>query len=182
MIKYPEYALIKGQKYKINTDFRAGLRCFKVINDPQICDGERCLAIIYILFGFVPDKDIGLYLEKAQLYLQCGKTAKEQIETKRDMDLEADAMYIMASFMSDYRIDLNTVDMHFWQYIDLIQGLTEQSVLSKVRELRNYDITDIKDAKTRNKILKAKEAVALPVRHTKEELESIAEFEALLEG
>lgn len=182
MIQYPKYAEINGEKYAINTDFRAGLRCFEIINDPEISDNERALAIIYILFGFVPNKDAELFLEKAQLYLQCGKSTKEQHETNRDMDLTEDAPYIMASFMSDYRIDLNTANLHFWQYIDLIQGLTEHSALSKVRELRNYDVSDIKDAKTRNKIIKAKEAVALPIRRTKEEEEAIAEFEALLEG
>lgn len=182
MIQYPKYAEINGQRYPINTDFRAGLRCFEVINDKTISDNERALAVIYILFGFVPEKDADLFLEKAQIYLQCGKSTKEQNETNRDMDLTEDAPYIMASFMSDYRIDLNTADLHFWQYIDLIQGLTEHSVLSKVRELRNYDISDIKDAKTRNKIIRAKEAVALPIRRTKEEEEAIAEFEALLGG
>ena len=29
---YPEYAEIDGRKYKINTDYRYALQCFKIIN------------------------------------------------------------------------------------------------------------------------------------------------------
>ena len=36
----------------------------------------------------------------------------------------------------DYKIDLDEVDLHFWQFYDLMQGLTESSVLNRVRSIR----------------------------------------------
>lgn len=182
-MSYPEYANINGERYKINTDFRYGLRCFDVVNDETICDEERALAVVYILFGFLPEPELlELFLEKAKLFLQCGETFDEQSAKKPDMDFAFDRPYINASFMSDYRIDLNREKMHFWQFVELIRGLTENCSLSKLREIRNYDPADYKDPKARAKIIKAQQAVALPVRHTREELDAISEFENLMKG
>ena len=38
---FPEYANINGKRYKLNTDFRVGLRCFEVIEDETICAVEN---------------------------------------------------------------------------------------------------------------------------------------------
>lgn len=177
---YPEYAEICGKRYKINTDYRVALRCFDVINDQSIGDCERSLAIIYLLFGIVPDEHADKFLEKASYFLQCGKE-QESSQKERDIDFNLDSGYIMASFMSDYHIDISKMDMHFWQYIDLIQGLTKNCVLSRVRELRNYDLSEIKDPKQRNEMATAKKAVELPIKLTAEEQKAVDEFEKLFE-
>lgn len=177
---YPEYANIDGKDYKINTDFSVALRCFEVIEDEEISDTERALAVIYLLFGFIPESNLEKFLDKASLFLQCG-TNNDKPSGERDIDLNADRCYINASFMSDYKIDLSQEKMHYWMFVDLLKGLTEHCILSRVREIRNYDISEIKDTKTRNKILKAQEQVALPKKLTKEEQEAIDNFEKLFE-
>lgn len=179
-MRYPEYAEVGGVKYKINTDYRVALRCFEVIEDDGIGDEERALAVIYLLFGEVPLSYTEDFLRIAGDYLRCGEPDTQQ-QAERDMDFNTDEKYIVASFMSDYQIDLSAVDMHFWQYIRLIQGLTENSVLSRVREIRNYDLEELKDPKTRAKMVSAKEAVALPQKFSKAEKEAIEEFERLFE-
>lgn len=178
---YPEYAEVDGIRYKINTDFRVALRCFDVIDDTSICDEERALAVIFLLFGEVPTNQLEDFLRIAGDYLRCGEKEATQESHNRDMDFTADEKYIAASFMSDYQIDLSRVDMHFWQYIHLIQGFTERSVMSRVREIRNYDLEELKDPKSRAKMVKAKEAVALPDKFSKAEQNAIDEFEKLFE-
>lgn len=178
---FPEYAEVAGKRYKINTDYRVALRCFEVIDDESICDEERALAVIYLLFGEIPADNLEDFLRIAGNYLRCGEKEEKQVSTERDMDFKADEKYIAASFMSDYQIDLSRTDMHFWQYIQLIQGFTERSVMSRVREIRNYDLEELKDPKSRAKMVKAKEAVALPEKFTKAEQDAIAEFEKLFE-
>ena len=150
---YPEYAEVDGIRYKINTDFRVALRCFDVIDDTSICDEERALAVIFLLFGEVPTNQLEDFLRIAGDYLRCGEKEATQESHNRDMDFTADEKYIAASFMSDYQIDLSRVDMHFWQYIHLIQGFTERSVMSRVREIRNYDLEELKDPKSRAKMV-----------------------------
>lgn len=180
-MRYPEYAEVGGIKYKINTDYRVALRCFEVIEDASICDEERALAVIFLLFGEVPTSHLDDFLRIAGDYLRCGEKAETQVSANRDMDFTADEKYIVASFMSDYQIDLSSVDMHFWQYIHLIQGFTDRSIMSRVREIRNYDLEELKDPKARAKMVKAKEAVALPDKFSRAEQSVIDEFEKLFE-
>ena len=180
-MRYPEYAEVKGIKYKINTDYRVALRCFDVIEDTSISDEERAFAVVYLLFGEVPIEDMAEFLRLAGDYLRCGEKEASQEANERDMDFNADEKYIVASFMSDYRIDLSSVDMHFWQYIQLIQGFTDKAVMSRVRDIRNYDMSELKDPQARAKMAKAKAAVALPDKFSKEEQKAIDEFEKLFD-
>jgi hypothetical protein len=167
---YPEYAEINGIQYKIDTSWKNALECFKIIEDENITDQERCLAIIYKIFDFIPESDINLFLEKANIFLSCGETQEQQRSKKRDMDLIQDQKWIIPSFMSDYHIDLSKEDMHWWRYINLIQGLTSNSALSNVREIRNYDVANIKDQKEKNKIINMKKQVELKERKKTNEI------------
>ena len=178
---YPEYAEVDGVQYKINTDYRVALQCFEVVEDTSISDEERALAVIFLLFGEVPTDQLEEFLRIAGIYLRCGETEETQTSSNLDMDFIADEKFIAASFMSDYQIDLSKTDMHFWQYINLIQGFTERSIMSRVREIRNYDLEELKDPKSRAKMVKAKESVALPEKFSKAEQEAIEEFEKLFE-
>lgn len=164
---YPEYIQVKNKKYKINTSYKYALKCNEIAENENIGDIERALAIIYILFGEEALNDVenrSLLLEKAQKYLSCGQEPSK--DTKKDMDYKQDFPYIRASFMSDYHIDLNTTDMHFWEFYELINGLSNSDmgnccILNRVRNLRNFDLSEIKDPKEREKIRKSKESVAL---------------------
>ena len=158
---YPEYAEINGKEYKIDTSYKTALMCFDVIEDENLPDTERALAIIYLLFDFIPEENTELFLEKAMLFLQCGETNEQQSSKKRDMDFIQDQKYINSSFMNDYHIDLSKTDLHFWQYIELIQGLTESSSLNRVRNIRNYDLSEVKDEKIKNQIIEAQKELAL---------------------
>lgn len=179
-MKYPKHVTIDGVKYPINTDFRVALKCFDIINDENISDTERTYAVVYKLFGLIPkDEDMHIFVEKVEKYLGCGETQEQHKERKKDMDFEQDFKYLVASFMSDYHINLVESDMHWYQFINLIQGFTENSVMNRVRDLRNYDLSEVKDQKQRNKIIKAQESVTLKTELTQEEQEAIDEFESL---
>lgn len=160
---FPEYARIKGKNYKLNTDFKVALKCFEIVEDENISDQERSLAVIYLIFGFIPDKDYDLFLKKAIYFLQCGEERDEQLKKEKDMDFIQDKKYIFSSFMSDYHIDLSRTKMHFWQFIYLLQGLTENSSLNRIREIRTFDLNTIKDSKQRAKIIEAKKQVELKI-------------------
>lgn len=181
-MKYPTCAEIGGEKYPINTDWRVGVRCLQICNDPDISDTERALAIVYKLFGFIPDQNAEEFVDIAVKYLSCGETQETHSSRPKDMDFKQDERYIAASFRSDYGIELFATDMHFWEYYDLVCGLTDKCVLSRVRDIRNYDVSDIKDPKQKRQILDAKKSVALQTQTTKEEQEAIDEFERLLNG
>jgi hypothetical protein len=53
-----------------------------------------------------------------------------------------------------------------------LQGLTDDCILNRVRDIRNYDISSVKDVKSREKVIRTKRDVALP-NHMSDEEESI---------
>ena len=175
---YPKYVKIGEKKYKINTDFRVAIECQEIALDDSIGDFERALAIIYKLFGDDGLDDSNNYeklLELAQKYLSCGKEIDSKTNEEADMDFIQDMDYIEASFMSDYNIDLQNTEMHWWKFYNLINGLSNSEmgnccVLNRIRNLRTFDTKDIKDQKELAKINEAKKQVALKKREVKKEL------------
>lgn len=167
---YPEYVEVEGKKYKINTDFRVAIECNRIAEDDTIGNLERALGVIYTLFG---DEGINTpnhyekLLELAQKYLVCGNELDNNVNDKPDMDFIEDYGLIWASFMSDYNgLDLDKTKMHWWKFMDLMNGLSNSEmgnccVLNRIRNLRTFDVSEIKDKKERDKILKAKKQVEL---------------------
>ena len=189
MNNYPEYVEVKGKRYKINTDFRVAIECNRIAEDDTIGNFERALGIICTLFGEEALNDLSnceSLLNLAKKYLSCGKELEEVDNEKPDMDFIQDMDYIEASFMSDYNIDLSNVEMHWWKFYKLINGLSNSElgdccILNRIRNLRNFDTKDIKDLKEKQKIEKAKRQVALKTKEkeydlTKEQQESVDEF------
>lgn len=181
---YPEYAIINGKKVKINTDFKVALRCFEVLNDDTIGEHERALAIVYLLFNVIPPYDeLNEYTRQSIKFLQCGEEPKENAQeeySKRDIDMVLDMQYIRPSFMADYHIDLNKTNLHFWQFCELISGLTENSLLNRVRSIRTANINEYK-GEAKDKMLKAKQQVALPNVMSDEDKAVWDEWESLFE-
>ena len=184
---YPEYVKVGGKKYKINTSYKTAIQCNAIAEDNNINDIERALAIIYKLFGEEALDDVENreeLLKKAVKYLSCGVENVETSNEPKDMDFVQDMPYIKASFMSDYHIDLNKTDMHWWEFYELINGLSNSDmgnccVLNRVRNLRTFNLGEIKDPREREKIRKAKKSVELKKNRkkaTKEQEQSAKEF------
>lgn len=190
----PEYVKIGNKKYKINTDFRVAIECNDIAQSGSIGDIERPLAIIYKLFGdegLNNSEDWDKLLELGMKYLTLNKEL-EDTDEEPDMDFNKDMDYIEASFMSDYRIDLADAKMHWWKFFNLIEGLSNSEignccVLNRIRNLRTFDVSQIKDQKEKRKIIEAKKKVALNkenenIKITDKEIESQNRFFDLLDG
>ena len=159
---------IEDTIYEAKTDFRTAIRCNEIATDETIGNFERVLGVICTMYG--PDAlDNPNHYEKllkwALKWLSCGKEI-ENTHEQPDMDYVEDMDYIEASFMSDYGIDLTENDMDWHKFNNLMNGLSNSElgnccVLNRIRNLRNYDLKEIKDPKERQKMAKAKESVAL---------------------
>ena len=187
---YPEEIEVNGKTYRINTDFKYALACFEALEDEEINDIARAMAVVCILLGkedgdeiIIPDftqEELNYAVKLLVKYLSCNQDEKEtRVNAKKDMDFVQDRKYINASFMSDYRIDLENIDMHWWKFCELFEGLTDKCIINRVRDLRNTDISEYKDSKTRNKIQRAMQSVALKQKRTQEQQDAVDEFENL---
>lgn len=182
---YPTKMEANGHIYNINTDYRVALACFKALEDTEITNLERFYAIETLLLGSdVLEEDEEILQKKIAIYLRCGK--EENIEEEeKDFDYLQDEVNTRTSIRQCYHINLNEVSyMHWYEYNELISGLTEETLISKIRDLRSYDLSEEKDEKRRNEIIKAQERVALKEIHikTKEEEELDEFWESIVGG
>lgn len=160
---------IEDTIYEANTDFRIAIRCNEIAQDNTIGDFERVLGIIYTIFGETGLNNTNHYeklLKWALKWLSCGEEVKNTNE-EPDMDYVEDEKYIKSSFKYDY--GYNPYEMEYLSWEEFFNDLNNLSnselgnccVLNRVRNLRNYDVSQIKDSKERQKMAKAKEMVAL---------------------
>lgn len=182
MNKYPEYIEVDTKRYKINTDFRLALECDDIFRDESIGNYEKILAIIYMLLGEEALKDREHHTAIFKLlvkYLRCGKDLDEPYnDIEVSMSFKQDIGYIKASFMSDYSgMNLDEAQLHWWFFYDLLQGLTENSVLNRVRTIREEPLSG-KKGKELQKWEEAKRQVELKREKTSKEKELDAYWES----
>jgi hypothetical protein len=180
-MSYPTAIEVDGKAYAINPGYKHALACYVCINDREIDDTERTLGVLGLLYKEQP-RNTKLALAQAVKYLQLGREHRPREEdAARDLDFTKDMHYIRSSFRSDYGIDLNTrEDMHWWEFYELLQGLTDDSILNRVRDLRNYDATKVKDPQLRARIQRAQEDVALDDDLSAEDERKLDDFYAQL--
>lgn len=176
----PEYIEVKGRRIKINTSYKVALRCNEISMDNSISDLEKTFAILYLLYGDEGLNDINDCEELMRLaikYLSCNQE-NEVDKEEPDMDFKQDWNLIRASFKSDYGINLNEEDLHWWDFYTYLNGLREDCVLNRIRELRTYDTSSIKDVKEKNRLDKAKKRFALKkeINLTKKQQENVENF------
>ena len=178
-MRYPSKVEVDGIVIPIDTSFKTALRCLELADDTSISDEERALGLIYLLCDDIPKVNLNKLIKVLQKYLQCGDDTRKPPQ-KKDMDFKQDEKYILSSFIYDYGIDLESTDMHWWKFIDLLNGLSSECILSRIRDIRTMDISIYKDPKTRSRLLQARAQVALKHVPNKEEQEKIDEFERQL--
>ena len=151
----PTQVKVDNKLYKINTSYRIAIECDFVAQDETISDYERAVTIIYLLFGeegLSDKKNYDKLLELAIKYLKCGnENETHEEDEEKNMDFSQDINLIRASFKSDYGISLDD-NMHWWDFLMYLNGLTENCILNRVRDLREIDLTKITDGKERNRI------------------------------
>lgn len=181
-MKHPTAIEIDGRRYEINTGYEYALACFSCIDDTALTGEERAFGVLGLLYRTQP-RDTQRALALAIKYLQLGKERrpKHTDDEGRDLDFRKDMHYIRSSFRSDYGINLaEQPGMHWWEFSELLQGLTDTSVLNRVRDIRNYDLTKIKDPQLRAKMQRAQEDVALEDERSEEDDRRLDDFYAQL--
>ena len=177
---YPTKMEANGHIYKINTNYKYGLACLRVIDDEELTPRERYYAIETILLGpNVAMEDSTILQDKITKYLRCGREENTN-DGEIDMDFFQDESIIKTSLRQCYKIKPEEIEELSWyEYNDLISGLTEETLLNRIRDIRSRDINEIKDTKEKNRLIKAKQQVALKPKEyvrTKEQEESIEQF------
>lgn len=93
----------------------------------------------------------------------CGEAPKEKSGStpKRCYDFKEDMRYFVSAFRQQYGIDLNTAALHWWEFSALFSGLTEDTELVKIMQIRCTDLKNIGSKSERSRIKRLQEHYAL---------------------
>jgi len=80
-------------------------------------------------------------------------------------DFREDAGRLYAAFVQAYGIDLTSVDLHWWQFVELFKSLPDDTMLKRVIEIRARPIDPNASAESRIEQVKLKERFALKGKH-----------------
>lgn len=152
--------------YPINSDFRIGIQIFQAISDNELSDMEKTYKSCELLFGIegveqVPD--MATMQDGIQWFLSgwyTDNTIKSSREEKKDMDYDIDQWRIFSAFMTQFGINLNETDMHFWVFMGLLSTL-EECAFTRVVDIRTKKIDPKMKPSDKEELRKVKERYAL---------------------
>lgn len=168
--EYPE----EWNGYALNTDFRIGIMMTLASADPNLSEREKAKAIINLLFkDEIPTPKEAF--ECIQWFLngwQHDHHGKGGGSSAMDFNIDQGRIY--SAFMSQYKIDLNREDMHFWKFMYLLTNLEECS-FTRVIDIRTKKLNGKMSSEERKHYTNMKRVFAINVEKEKTEEEKQAE-------
>jgi hypothetical protein len=120
--RLPRHVEVNGRRHRVDLDFRNVLRMMDILADKGLTDRAR-----EVLAGRCVSKHPCRGLVDAVRELIKGNETKAVEDHKRVTSFEQDAGLIRAAFQQAYGIDLWRVKMHWFQFIELLQNLPEDT-------------------------------------------------------
>lgn len=159
--------------YPIDTDFRIGVQISQCLADDTLNKREKVATALSLLF---PDEQPSFdeAIDALQWYLS--EYDHDNHEKCKDrklkvMDFDTDQWRIYSAFLRQYRIDLNTVKMHWFTFMGLLSNLEECNFI-RVMEIRQKEIPSKASPEEKKRLRKVKKIYSLADQeeaHTEEE-------------
>jgi len=157
--------------HSINSDFRIGVQMSQAVEDPELIQEEKIAICVDLLFGGNdPLPDPKTAAAGVQWFLTGWVTDRRGKEKNRApvMDFNVDQWRIYAAFLSQYRIDLNTADLHFWVFMALLSTLDE-CAYTRVVDIRTRKPGKKASAEEKRMLAELKRRYALEEQESVEE-------------
>ena len=153
---------------RLNTGFRSSILFELLMQDKELTKDEQIAGAIEIMIENTTEayKDIPKALNCITKFYTMGKKPKESIPSKKSnneklYDYEEDADLIYSAFMKDYKIDLQDIEMHWWKFKSLFNGLDENNQFCKIMGYRSVNLNKIKDKEQKAFYTKMKKQYSL---------------------
>lgn len=146
----PNAVMLDGNVYPISTDFRTG-----ITYQMRSAAGNLTPEDFFRLWfpGPCPENTAAAVEAVNRFYRRRDEPAKHDTgDGPRAFDFSQDADVIFSAFWERYGIDLNRADMHWWQFMALLEGLYTYGFSERVG-FRVADLSGL-DAKSRTRLLK----------------------------
>lgn len=163
----PDYIIVDGTAYYINTDFRVWLEFDNVISSREIKPEAKPEILFRLCFNQNKCKILPKSIEAAisalyEFYTREKSLNKTEKPERFIFSFEEDADYIYAAFLSQYGIDLLSVPyMHWYAFMALFKGLREDCRLMKIISVRSVNTEEIKDKERKKSYQRLQKVYAL---------------------
>ena len=138
----PNTITVEGRAYLLNTDYRYWLRFMRDVNESM-----RTMSDFDVSYLFESDMPHRIDVDVLFDWAQPKKELPRDVGLSSDaiaFDFEIDADLIYSAFMQQYGIDLIDTDMHWYKFIALMRGISDDTRLGKIIGYRTYEKTDRK--------------------------------------
>lgn len=190
--KLPTTLIINGQEYEINSDFRVSILFELLMLDDEVSRENKLILALQLYYKECPKaEDIDEAIKQMLWFYKCGKEDKKIKGNSNNSNSNVEAIYsfeydddlIYAAFMSQYKIDLNSIRyLHWWKFKAMFKALNEENEIVKIMQYRSTDVSKIKDKDQKAFYKKMQKLHELP-KYNKDELKKLNEIsKALLNG
>lgn len=177
----------KGKEYELDLSFDNVLLLFELLNDKDCSELDKLMIAMNLLFKdsfeFDADEMVEVYnyimlnmivqgQKKEEQRDLAGNVIEEGEEEKKKLySLEADAQYIYASFLQDYKINLFDMQgkLHWLEFNALLVSLSDDTMFKKVIDIRQKEPDKHMAADDKKKLVELKKMYAL--EKTQEDIE-----------
>lgn len=152
--------------YQINSDFRIGIQMFQIMNDSELSEMEQFYKSCELLFDVEVGEqfpDMQIMQDGIQWFLSGWYTdnpVNDGKKDRKDMDYDVDQWRIFSAFLTQFGINLNEADMHFWVFMGLLSTL-EECAFTRIVDIRTKKIDPKLKPSDKAELRKVKERYAL---------------------
>ena len=150
---------IDGKKYEFNYDFRTSILFCLLMQDTELTEEQKILQGLQLYYPVLPSNIEEAY-KKILYFYSRGKEIEDNKKVKqgkrifkrnnnRAYDFEIDADLIFSAFMTQYNINLNRDNLHWWEFMSLFNSLKDDTEIVKIMNYRTIDVNTIEDKKER---------------------------------
>ena len=150
---------IDRKEYEINYDFRTSILFCLLMQDVELTEEEKILQGLQLYYPVIPSNIEEAY-EKILYFYSRGNDIEDNKKVKqgkrifkrnnnRAYDFEVDANLIFSAFMTQYNINLNRDNLHWWEFMSLFNSLKDDTEIVKIMNYRTIDVNTIEDKKER---------------------------------
>lgn len=141
MYDLPKSVTICGREFPIETDYRAILDIFAILNDADLSLEEKSigvLGIFYIDFSTMPQECFEEAFKKCFEFINCGNMETGR-KTPKLMDWEQDFQYLVAPINHVAGKEIRAVEyMHWWTFVSYYYEIGDCffAHIVRIRELK----------------------------------------------
>ena len=150
---------IDGKKYEFNYDFRTSILFCLLMQDTELTEEQKILQGLQLYYPVIPPNIEEAY-KKILYFYSRGKDIEDNKKVKQGKrifkrnnnkayDFETDSDLIFSAFMTQYHINLNRENLHWWEFMSLFNSLKDDTEIVKIMNYRTIDVNSIEDKKER---------------------------------